>query len=914
MYGLLVFAPDTPSSDASTASVASERDTCALCAILKQEDAAAHMATVIDLLRHLGQHAAPNGDNALAGPVLLPGISDSPLTLPLAPALVAGWADITGRPTLGHHALALSAAQAGHSVALMGHGRAPHADLLLLSLSQLRFEHTTLWVIPDEAAELRGHLTSLADRLKLRWIDAAKPGARVTEAHLVVATPHDLHGRLLRFHDRAWRWLWPRLRIVALPELHHFSAVRGGHLRWLLRRVERLTDGALQILGSVAPVMDADSSLTRLVGRSVHVIAAPSGPAHGTLIALWRSKGDRGTAALKLARQLSARRLAVTVRGRSDAETERLRNALVAAEPGALSDDARVAIVAGVPRSTAERNALLRAGYRLVVLIVGDEPHELLLAHQPDLLLQALPRWPLAITNPYLAADHLACAAAELPLAEAEINAWQMREMRDRLLKKGVLLALPGSDLWHRAPSAEEPYAGLDPASLGGAHSTVNDPAGSLVGLIPPALLDRTALPGQVYTPRQRVASRDDIARTVQLGPDSVRRMTTVVADVVVDVREELAARTVRFGKLVADLVRGKALVKQQIRGLNEYRVEGSRYQPLHTAVEGQWIAAACWVGIKSAPADTTALGWSIGAVLPFVMLAPPAALIVSYDHERQRLYFVEAEPGGVGIADCVYDAFERLIELASHLTVACADSPLYRHVAALERGWFDALRGGGVSAPAVSTRADEREAAPLPVEMTDAAPARARPAAQTTTTYSTAPSAPARDPDPVPAPPVAVETPSPKRDSRPVEPTVAERADAPAPMLRERQSGAIAASPPAEAEPSPFETRERRPSVRAPQASDALVSPPHSERTQEHLEQPAAPAEREPEPDGAQAVTEQLMPQPTPAIPATSPPADMAPPAPAEADSQMQPAIVTTTMPAEQTLQPAREEPLSDE
>ncbi len=684
------------------------------------------MATVIDLLRHLGQHAAPNGENALAGPVVLSGVSDAVLSLPLAPNLVEAWSQAVERTTLGHHALALSAAQAGHSVALMGHGQAPHADLLLLSLSQLRFEQTTLWIVPEEAGALRATLIQLADKLHIRWVDAASPGARVTQAHLVLATPRDLHRRILRFHDRAWRWLWPRLRLIAIPELHRFTAVRGGHLRWLLRRVGRLAGGQLQVLCSLAPNADAEGTLNRLLARPAHIIAAPGGPTHNTLIALWRSGGDRQKTILGLAQQLAARRLAVTALGRTAEETEQLRSALRAADVAQADDEPRVALVAGIPATVEARQSLLRTNYRLLLLLVGDQPHERLLAAQPDLLLQALPRWPLATSNPYIATANLACAAAELPVSAAEIDQWQMRELRDRLLRKGSLITLPSGDLWQSAPTAEEPYSSLDPDAISGPPSLVVDPHGNPHGAISNALLDRCALPGQLFEPGLRVAGRDDEARRVQLAADDLERATLVQADMAVTVREELAARTVRWGKVVADLTRGKVVAKQQVWGIREYLPTGEqREHRLAAPVETQWTAAGCWIKLPSAP-DARCLGWALQAALPFIILAQPCTLAVSYDATLQRLFVLEAESGGVGLADCVYDEFERLIDFAYVLTLACVDSPIFGQIAASERDWLAVLRG---DKPTVRAAPAARETQPQRLPAAEAASASAKPA-----------------------------------------------------------------------------------------------------------------------------------------------------------------------------------------
>ena len=62
-----------------------------------------------------------------------------------------------------------------------------------------------------------------------RTLRARAGGARVLE------TPG-----LLRHHDRAWRLFWPRLRLLALPEVHRYAGVAAAHLADLLTRIERV--------------------------------------------------------------------------------------------------------------------------------------------------------------------------------------------------------------------------------------------------------------------------------------------------------------------------------------------------------------------------------------------------------------------------------------------------------------------------------------------------------------------------------------------------------------------------------------------------------------------------------------------------------------------------------------------------
>ncbi len=397
----------------------------------------------------LAQHAAPDGDNALVGPVVLPAHTAASLPLAAPPALSKGWSAAVGRPTEAQHALALAALQAGESVALMGHGAAPHDDLLLVVLARLVADppHSALWLAPNQ------QVLQQTARLLTRW----QPGVRWQTAHtrerrqhaqLTLLTYDEAHRHVLRFADRAWRWLWPSLRLVALPALDLAHGALGGHLAWIVRRLERLTAG-IQPVAALAPVAAADASLPRLVGRAVRIVASSAGPPTPTLLALWRTGPDRAATAAALGRELAQRQLALTVLGRDPAETAALEATLAPAlAVGLPPEQARVGLVLGIPAAMEERQRLIRAGYRLLVLLVGDLPHEQLIAAQPELLTDCLPGWPWPRSNPVITATELACAASERPITPAEAQSWQVADGLRTLVDRGVL-----GSRWPRATS-----------------------------------------------------------------------------------------------------------------------------------------------------------------------------------------------------------------------------------------------------------------------------------------------------------------------------------------------------------------------------------------------------------------------------------------------------------------------------
>src|SRR3712207_590244 len=138
-----------------------------------------------------------------------------------------------------------------------------------------------------------------------------------------------------------------------------------------------------------------------------------------------------------------------------------------------LHDALPISVVTGVPRTEDARQTLIHAGYRLLILLAGDEAHELALAAHPQHLHSQPVHLPTATANARIAARHLACAAIERPLEWSEIEAWKGQVWHRQLVDNGTLQELPDADLWQHNPDAADPYtlsfgsaAGVPPVDM----------------------------------------------------------------------------------------------------------------------------------------------------------------------------------------------------------------------------------------------------------------------------------------------------------------------------------------------------------------------------------------------------------------------------------------------------------------
>ncbi|MDW8215804.1 MAG: DUF1998 domain-containing protein, partial [Roseiflexaceae bacterium] len=64
------------------------------------------------------------------------------------------------------------------------------------------------------------------------------------------------------------------------------------------------------------------------------------------------------------------------------------------------------------------------------------------------------------------------------------------------------------------------------------------------------------------------------------------------------------------------------------------------------------------------------------------------------YDHERRRLFFVDAQPGGNGLAQWLYQHAEEVLQVAYDVALACRADPLLEPLSRVEQDWLLALLG----------------------------------------------------------------------------------------------------------------------------------------------------------------------------------------------------------------------------
>jgi len=164
-------------------------------------------------------------------------------------------------------------------------------------------------------------------------------------------------------------------------------------------------------------------------------------------------------------------------------------------------------VVAGYPGTVAsfwqQAGRAGRSGEgALVVFVARDDPLDTYLAHHPAALLgRPIEACVLDPANPYVLEPQLACAAAELPVTEADVATLfgpAARAALDSLVAQGFLRRRPSGWFWSVA--GERPHGTVDIRGSGGEQIVVveND-TGRMLGTVDPASAHTQVHPGAVY-------------------------------------------------------------------------------------------------------------------------------------------------------------------------------------------------------------------------------------------------------------------------------------------------------------------------------------------------------------------------------------------------------------------------------
>ncbi len=678
------------------------------------------MADIIETLHNLARQRGHGDASPLLALRTLPEREGARIShLSISQRLSQAWIALTGQPFRQHQSLSLAALRRGEPFALIGGGPATRQTLHLLAFELLRGEakSTALLLTPDaDGATLHlGELERLtaAQGSPLRVAAACGTGLRAAfGARMLVASPSDLHDRLLRHHDRAWQGFWSCLQLILIADAHRYGGVAAGHLSGLILRAQRLVPGnSPPLLGTtMAEAQGAGEILSDVAGQPWRLILVDDLPRPASGLALWRSGGDRAREAVALA--LGMQRAGVSTHIVCLPLEVALLRALLGSTVAGVSvstspQSANVQVLMGAACGAATLHHAIDSDSRLTILLLGDDPVERtitrLCTREPanlPLIDDPPPAWVAAPANAYVVAQHLICAASERPITAAEVDAWQAASIVARLEAHQQLTLLPESGrVWQPLSGGGDPYEGFGLHAAGAASPMILDDQGKTLAALDPAAFDRWAFPGAALPPLRggyRVVSRNEADMSLTIRAVGEARRTFPLRRCTVRVRDCRERRVLR-GREVAW---GRVVVDEEIYGYREVSPGGAPVErALAPVLTTSWSAPATWVDLPLAvDASGQQIGWSLAAAVAVRTLLMLTDAVPAYDIEARRIYLVDAQPGGNGLAAWLYEHIEDLLPLAYDIALDCRSDPLLEPLAHADMDWLLGLLGGTIA------------------------------------------------------------------------------------------------------------------------------------------------------------------------------------------------------------------------
>ena len=567
-------------------------------------------------------------------------------------------------------------------------------------------------------------------------------------ANVVLTNPDLLHHSLLPGHDR-WSRFLRSLQFVVVDECHVYRGVFGSHVAAVLRRLRRVAAryGATPtfVLAS-ATVSEPATHASRLIGMPVAAVTDDGSPRGAMTFALWEPSTDDGhrrsatTEAAEILAQLvldgvqavafarsraGAEALATNARRRVENVDPARAGAVAAYRGGYLPQERRElerGLRDGSVRGLAATNALelgidvsgldavVMAGWpgrraslwqqagragrsgeeSLAVLVAADDPLDTYLVRHPEAVFGA----PVEASvmdphNPHVLAPHLAAAAAELPLGEADLTMFgpDARRLLDVLVARGILRRRPSGWFWAREDRPAEHI------SLRGASdvvAVVEARTGRVLGTV-----DDAAAHAQVHTGAVHVHQGDTwvvteldleerAAHVVRGDPGwSTHAQSVSRFDILGRERSQRRARVeVSFGS-----VRVTTQVTGFLRRLPSGEVLGTH--PLDLPERALTTKAVWW----TVPSDVLAAAGVEENVVPGALHAAEHAAIgmlplvatsdrwdvggvstaLHPDTGEPTIMVFDGYPGGAGFAERGFAAFEAWVRATRDAVLGCA-------------------------------------------------------------------------------------------------------------------------------------------------------------------------------------------------------------------------------------------------
>ena len=558
---------------------------------------------------------------------------------------------------------------------------------------------------------------------------------------VLISTPDMLHAGLLPAHAR-WRDFLSKLELIVIDEVHTYRGIFGSHAAQVLRRLLRVArhHGANpRIVACSATIGNPGAFYQKLVGREAVVVTEDGAPKPTRHYAFFSPDISPYTLAARLFRHCVTNGLRTIAFTQSRRITELMHTWILEAAPelasrvssyrsGFLPEERRtieerlfrgelggvistsalelgidvggldVCLLVGYPGSilaTRQRAGRVGRGRAGVVLLVPQEDAlDRYLVDHPRILLEQPPED--AILDPAnleILRAHLPCAAAEIPLDEAE--PWladpEIRKAVSVVTREGHLLESAAGGEWF--PGRSRPARDVSLRSVGDVFTIRRrtEEKSRVIGTIGSGRVYAECHPGAIYLHRARayhVEKLDLERREVEVeGPVRVDHYTRAVEDKETEILEVHRSRP--LGNAL--LRQGRLRVTTTVKRYEKRRVFGQDLlgsypldlPPRRFETEGLWIEVAREVELQIRAEEGHFMGGLHGVEHSSLALVPLLALCDRFDmagisttnHPQVKgpaVFLYDGQPGGTGVSRALFDRAEELFEAARSAVASC--------------------------------------------------------------------------------------------------------------------------------------------------------------------------------------------------------------------------------------------------
>lgn len=334
-----------------------------------------------------------------------------------------------------------------------------------------------------------------------------------------------------------------------------------------------------------------------------------------------------------------------------------------------------------------------RGGPSGVLLIAGTDQLDQFFARNVETLLaRPIERALVNRANDHILRQHLPAAAAELPLMHGDpyIDVVQHAEAIAALEQERALLRSASGKQWF--PGKPRPHTAVDLRTVGGTFEIIDESRGEghVIGTVSGNSAFRECHDGAVYLHRgepYRVETLDLKKKAVHVRPyngNTYTMIRTQKETEILDVRQTRTAHSfvARVGllKVTEHFVayERRRLYTQELLSVEQLALPPQSFQTI-----GCWIELPAALQAHLVERELHFMGSIHATEHATISLTPLLALCdrndlggISFTRHPQlpngAVFFYDGYPGGVGIAECMYNAFEDLLARTRDLINDC--------------------------------------------------------------------------------------------------------------------------------------------------------------------------------------------------------------------------------------------------